>query len=65
MIKGVDMEGMKHYGWSLVDSTGIPVTCLIFKNEWAASHFKNEMASLHPERECGLIELFVKEEKND
>jgi hypothetical protein len=54
------MEGMKHYGWSLVTPDGVKASSLIFKNEKAANQYKKDLRKIHPELECSLVELFVK-----
>lgn len=57
------MEGMKRYGWSLVDSNGVKASTLIFQNREAADQYRESLAELHPERECALVELFVRNER--
>jgi hypothetical protein len=56
----VPQEAMTHYGWSLIDSDGVMVSSLIFKNEKAANQYKKDLRKIHPELECSLVELFVK-----
>jgi hypothetical protein len=53
-------EGMIRYGWSFVDANGVKVSSLIFKNEKAARQYKKDLKKLHPEMECSLVELFVR-----
>lgn len=56
------MEAMKRYGWSLVTPDGVKASSLIFKNEKAANQYKKDLRKIHPERECALVELFVRNE---
>lgn len=55
------MEGMQSYGWSLVDSSGVKSSILIFKTKPAAIEYRDEMNKLHPGNGYSIIELFVKE----
>lgn len=55
------MEAMKSYGWSLVDSSGVKASIMIFKTEAAAIEYQDSMNKLHPGNGYSIIELFVKE----
>ena len=54
------MEGMQSYGWSLVDSSGVKASIMIFQNREAADQYRESLSELHPERKCALVELFVR-----
>ena len=58
------MEAMESYGWSLVDSNGVKASIMIFQNRGAADQYREEIESLHPERKCALVELFVRKEQS-